>query len=1085
VASESVSLQLLGPVEATFDGRRIPLGAAKQRALLAMLALEANAAVSRERLVHGLWGDDPPATADKMVQLYVSQLRRLLDGSGAEIVTRGPGYELCVDTDAVDVARFESLVAEGAPRAALGLWRGDALADVSREPFAGPEIRRLEGLRARAFELMIDDDLAAGRADAAIAQLERLIEADPLREHLHAQRMLALYRSGRQAEALAAYHAARRRLVDEIGIEPGPELREMHERILQQDPALECHARARGRVAATAGLAYRTPRRPLIALSAAAALLAAGGFGISRLAGPDELRPIDEGTVAVVDTTRGAITAGYRVGGAPGAVAVDAGAVWVADTGAGTVARVDGDGVDTIDVGAGPVGLAVSGGSLWVAVADDGAVAQVDPVARRVVQRIPAGNGLRALAAGDGAVWALAGLDGALVRIDVSTGRTTRFILGGRPSGVAVGAGGVWVADEESGSVIHVDPRSGDAAPPIAVGHDPGAVAVGLGAVWVANREDGTVARIDPATDRVTHTLPVGKTPVALAAGSGALWIADAGGTIRRLDPATRMITDTIRIKSTPAGLALAGRALWVSASAAPGAHRGGTLRIGRPPTSGLDPAVGGYEAPAVGVLALAYDTLVEYRRATGAAGARLVGGLAREVPAPADDGRRYVFRLRRGIRYSDGTTLRASDVRSSLERTLVVGRAHQPPLFDAIDGAAACRARRSRCDLSRSILANDRAHTLTLRLARPDPELLWKLAMPLAAIVPAATPRRKLLEHPPPGTGPYRIEPVVRGRATLTRNPHFRSRSRPPGNADRIEVEFAADAHAALTAQAGAALRGELDVVEVLSAANWRELRTRAGARLRTGSAAETVYAWLNVRGPPFDDVRVRRALNLAIDRAHIVTLTKGPEAATPTCQVLPPDFPGYRPHCPFTAAQSATGAWSAPDLARARRLVAAAGAIPVTIAIWSWPDLRPVAEYLARVLGDLGFRTRVRISGDYFTKAASAPDDVAQMGVTGWLADFPDPSGFMRPILSCHAVGTTNLSRFCDRGLDRAITRAQAAAPDHNTAWLRIERRIADASPIVPLVSQRRSYITSPRVGNARIHLLTGLLFDEVWVN
>ncbi len=182
------------------------------------------------------------------------------------------------------------------------------------------------------------------------------------------------------------------------------------------------------------------------------------------------------------------------------------------------------------------------------------------------------------------------------------------------------------------------------------------------------------------------------------------------------------------------------------------------------------------------------------------------------------------------------------------------------------------------------------------------------------------ATPRRKLLEHPPPGTGPYRIERVVAGRATLTRNPHFRPRSRAPGFADRVEVTFAADAHDAVTAQAAAALRGELDVVEVPSAANWRELRTRAGARLRSGSAAEMVYAWLNVRAPPFDDVRMRRALNLAVDRNHIARLTKGPDAARPTCQVLPPDFPGYRPLCPFTAAPSATGAWSAPDLARTR---------------------------------------------------------------------------------------------------------------------------------------------------------------------
>jgi DNA-binding SARP family transcriptional activator len=157
-----MNLQLLGPVEATVDDRPIPLGATKQRAVLAMLALEANTTVSVDRLVDGLWGDAPPASAPKMVQLYVSQLRRLLAGNGAEILTHGRGYELRVAADAVDVVRFELLVEQAAgseavpnghAREALALWHGSALADVAGEPFAGVEIRRLDELRLRAAEL--------------------------------------------------------------------------------------------------------------------------------------------------------------------------------------------------------------------------------------------------------------------------------------------------------------------------------------------------------------------------------------------------------------------------------------------------------------------------------------------------------------------------------------------------------------------------------------------------------------------------------------------------------------------------------------------------------------------------------------------------------------------------------------------------------------------------------------------------------------------------------------------------------------------------------------------------------------------
>src|SRR3954454_19106192 len=240
-----MDIRLLGPVEASLDGGPAPLGPKQQRAVLAMLALELNRTVSMDRLIDGLWGERAPASAPKLVQLYVSQLRKLL-GAEAEIVTRGRGYELRLAAGCVDAARFEGLVAEATDangsaaqlaREALALWRGAALADVADEPFAAAEIRRLEELRLRATELAIEAELATGRHRELIGELEALVGAHPLSERLHAQRMLALYRSGRQAEALAAYRHARRMLMEEIGVEPGPELRRLHDAILRQDAA--------------------------------------------------------------------------------------------------------------------------------------------------------------------------------------------------------------------------------------------------------------------------------------------------------------------------------------------------------------------------------------------------------------------------------------------------------------------------------------------------------------------------------------------------------------------------------------------------------------------------------------------------------------------------------------------------------------------------------------------------------------------------------------------------------------------------------------------------------------------------------
>ena len=235
-----MDVRLFGPVEVTVDGRPVPIGGAKPRAVLAMLALDPSTTVSTDRLIDGLWGDEPPTTAAKTLQVYVSRLRRALtaSGNGADIVTRGHGYELRLAPDHVDACRFERLLAHGAPREALAVWRGSPLDDVSDEPFAAAEIRRLEELRLAAIERAVDADIAAGRHRELVGELEVLVAEHALDERFHGQLMLALYRSGRQAEALEAYRRARATLVDQIGVEPGPALRELQEAILRQDPSL-------------------------------------------------------------------------------------------------------------------------------------------------------------------------------------------------------------------------------------------------------------------------------------------------------------------------------------------------------------------------------------------------------------------------------------------------------------------------------------------------------------------------------------------------------------------------------------------------------------------------------------------------------------------------------------------------------------------------------------------------------------------------------------------------------------------------------------------------------------------------------
>jgi predicted ATPase/DNA-binding SARP family transcriptional activator len=246
---------ILGPLEVRADGRAVPLGGVKPRAVLAVLALHANRPVSAERLAVALWGEDAPPSAVKTVQVYVARLRKALDDPDRLVTTAG-GYCLRVGPGELDAERFERQVADGREalaegrgdhaaaelRDALELWRGPPLAELASTPFAPAEIARLEEQHLTAVELRVDADLAAGRHAELVGELQRLKRRHPWRERLHAQLMLALYRSGRQADALEAYRDAREVLVEQLGIEPGAELHDLHEAILAHDPGIAAPA---------------------------------------------------------------------------------------------------------------------------------------------------------------------------------------------------------------------------------------------------------------------------------------------------------------------------------------------------------------------------------------------------------------------------------------------------------------------------------------------------------------------------------------------------------------------------------------------------------------------------------------------------------------------------------------------------------------------------------------------------------------------------------------------------------------------------------------------------------------------------
>jgi len=1092
-----MDIRLLGLVEASHNGRTLPLGGAKPRGLLAMLALHANTPVSADRLIEGLWGEQPPASAPKLVQVLVSQLRKQLAGADAEIVTRGRGYELRVDPDAVDALHFERLLTSGENgshmREALALWRGPPLDDLADEPFAAPEIRRLEDLWLDAREAAIDAELAEGRHAAVLGELDELVRAHPLRERLHSQRMLALYRCGRQAEALEAFRHARQVLMDEVGLEPGPELRALNDAILRQDPDLD------GPPAHT--LPGRTRRRSRwLLVAAGVAIAVAVVLAVLQLAGSGGLDEVSEGATGVIDPGDGHIVAQYMVGHAPHALAAGGGSVWIANGRDGTVSRVErGRGqVTTIDVGGEPTAVAFGGGSLWVADGQNRVVDQVDSATNRVVGQVPAGNGSRGVAVAGGAVWLASAEDGQVERIDLAKGgRIRRIEVPGGPAAITAGSGAVWVAAEEVGVVTKLDPASGVAVRAIGVGNAPAAISAGYGGVWVANRDDGTVTRIDAATDAVTDTVRVGGSPGAVAAGLGAIWVADeATGAVIRIDPRTRRVSRRIALGSAPSALALAGGSVWVAATESRASHRGGTLRFESGPSQGcncIDPA--GYDAVADTVLSLAYDGLIAYRRVPGAGGSTLVADLATSVPQPTDGGHTYTFQLRRGLRFSDGTPMRPEDFRASIERAVRLA-GEVAPLYAGIVGASACSPRR--CDLANGIQTDAAARTITIHLRRPDPEFLHKLAIPLAYVLPARAPATLIRGRPPPGTGPYMIAAFAPARgARLVRNPRFRSWSpeaRPDGFADAITVTPSKDGAAQVAAvkqgRADGVVAAGLSTVQ-LPLDQARALALADASHVYTTSTPFTSYLFLNVRERPFDDARVRRALNYAIDRRRMVELAGGGGLGGLSCQVIPPGLPGYTPTCPFTAGATPAGTWVAPDLARARRLIAASGSRGAHVQVWGWTRYLRVIRYAGSVLRDLGYRVRIRAVPDvprYFHYVNDTRHHV-QVGFYGWFADFMTPSSFFDPFTCSHLTrnssANANPSQFCDRAVDAGYHAALAArGPEANARWAELDRRVLAAAPVVPLFTRRSLMLFSDRVGNAQMHQVLGPLLDQFWV-
>jgi YVTN family beta-propeller protein len=581
-----VEFRILGPLEVVDEGRPVSIRRGKEQALLVYLLLHPNDVVPSARLIDALWDERPPPTASKILQNAVSHLRKQL-GDG-RLVTRDSGYQLRVEDGELDARQFERLAKEGRGEEALALWRGTPLLGLAEERFVDDARRRLDEQRLAVLEDRIDDDLASGRHDELIPELEQLVSEEPLRERLQGQLMRALYGAGRQADALETYRQARRTLSEELGLEPGPELQELERKILRQDPELAARRRPRPRTRSAA-----RPRRRIVVLVGGAALLVAGLVvgAVYAFGGSEKPLLATPNSLAVIDPANNKMAHVVPVGNTPRGVAVGRHAVWVANSADGTVSELDIDTlrvIKTIGIGAQATEIVESKGRAWVVTGLDNSLVPIDARSGGVHSAIPLSRdrtaSAYAVASGAGSLWASSG--DRLLEIDPVTGTilASRHVGAGHEAAgccfsihdLDFGDGAIWIADA-SQTLARVSPRGGRVTGSTQLGVIPVAVKFGYGAVWVGlpdpNRPTLALWRVDPNTVRVTQTIPLGAAnsylgTLDVALGAGSVWVTNyEEGTLVRVDPNSLDVIAKIKIGGHPYGITVGAGRVWVTVS--------------------------------------------------------------------------------------------------------------------------------------------------------------------------------------------------------------------------------------------------------------------------------------------------------------------------------------------------------------------------------------------------------------------------------------------------------------------------------------------------------------------------------------
>jgi peptide/nickel transport system substrate-binding protein len=551
-----------------------------------------------------------------------------------------------------------------------------------------------------------------------------------------------------------------------------------------------------------------------------------------------------------------------------------------------------------------------------------------------------------------------------------------------------------------------------------------------------------------------------------------------------------------IKLTALLSGALLLGTSALPLAVQAQDGTSGGTLRLLAKAASGtIDPHIN-YTLQYFQINYILYDGLVTFRKAGDQTGFDVVADLAEALPEPQEGGQKYVFKLRDGIKFADGSDVTTEDVVASFQRIFKISGPTAGTFYNGIVGADKCLAEPANCTLEGGVVADPEAGTVTFNLTQPDGEFLQKIAIPHAAILPAETELKDYGTAPIPGTGPYVIESYdPNKRLKMVRNPHFKEWSKqaqPAGYPDEIHYDFGLTEEAAVTA----IQNGQADwMFDPPPPDRLAELGTKYASQVSLHPLTAMWYAPMNTNLAPFDDVRVRQAVNLAIDRNAIVKLFGGANLAQAACQILPPGFPSYEPYCPYTA-DPGSGKWTAPDMEKAKALVAESGTAGQEVTIISEDTVvsRAIGVYLQDVLNELGYQASVKpISQNIQFTYIQNTNNKVQISISQWFQDYPSPSNFLQVLFSCASFtpgsdASVNISGFCEESIDGMMAEAQAASvADPAKAaeiWTKVDKAVTDAAPVAVLFTPKRVDFISKRVQNFTFSPQFYWIMSQSWV-